>query len=100
MTIPQKIPIWLVLRYWSMSLGLAFLGERVKGKLPQPKISEDNDRNLKFDKDIEWFMVYVVSKVIHIRAQFPKNYFPIQPAIICSKLTIEIIEQGVEYVQS
>ena len=35
------------------------------------------------------------------RAPFAKivNYFT-QPAITCSKLTIELLEQGVKYVQS
>ena len=29
-----------------------------------------------------------------------KNFYQIQPAITCSKLTIETLEQGVKYVQS
>ena len=45
-------------------------------------------------------LIAVISQITENEAVYEKLMSTTQPAITCSKLTIETLEQGVKYVQS
>ena len=50
---------------------------------------------------LNWTLICLIrARGVFVEVEGPKIYCYTQPAIACSKLTIETLEQGVKYVQS